>query len=98
MDQRTETQLRQEIAHAWLMVDTYKKAAQAHAWQPIETAPRDGTDVLAYIPDAYNKIDIVSWQSDGAGGKAWCRARCVDGLEAGQPTRWMPLPAPPAAT
>lgn len=64
-------------------------------WQPIDTAPMDGTAILAYIPDADDPVDIVAYKSDGASGLAWCHARCVDGLEAGHPTHWMPLPVGP---
>lgn len=66
-------------------------------WQPIETAPKDGTEIIVFMPDAYNQIEIVAFSSDGASGEAWCSARCVDGLEAGIPTHWMPLPSPPKA-
>ena len=65
-------------------------------WQPIETAPKDGTAFLAvktydYMSPAmvvmhYSKFDLdqevllVSWDHD-------------DGFE---PSHWMPLPDPPA--
>ena len=68
-------------------------------WQPIDTAPKDGTSILVFIPDAVapfgDQIDIVRYGSDGASGLAWCHARCVDGLESGNPTHWMPLPDAP---
>jgi hypothetical protein len=64
-------------------------------WQPIETAPKDGTAIIAFIPGTYNKVDIVAFGSDGNSGEAWCHARCVDGLNAGNPSHWMPLPEPP---
>jgi hypothetical protein len=65
-------------------------------WQPIETAPISGESILAFIPDAWEKIDIVAFGSDGASGRAWCHARCVDGLSAGNPSHWMPLPEIPS--
>lgn len=64
-------------------------------WSSIEP-PKDGTEILAYFPRG-DKIEIVAWTSDGAGGMAWCSARCVDGLAAGDPSRWMPMPPKPAA-
>lgn len=55
-------------------------------WQPIGTAPKDGTDVLVWDFDAYA---IASWcVSRGV----WVRA---DGEDA-YPTHWAPLPEPPA--
>lgn len=71
-------------------------------WHPIETAPKDGTEILAYI--AYEtwekKIEIVyyddSYRKHNKLKPSWVSARCVDGLEAGIPTHWMPLPEPPS--
>ena len=61
-------------------------------WQDIETAPRDGTLVLAWSGRAPL---IAYWGRDNAlnplgwiGGH--CRINHID-----QPTHWMPLPAPP---
>lgn len=61
-------------------------------WQPIETAPRDGTPVLACIsgPDYY--ADRVQWDS---GRGAWVYPCRLHGP--GVPlTHWMALPEPPA--
>jgi len=61
-------------------------------WRPIATAPRDGTEILAYLPEAYETIDIVSYELDGV----WCHARCVEvETVTGLPTHWMPLPEVP---
>jgi hypothetical protein len=56
-------------------------------WQPIDTAPRDGTRVLMCGP-----LDrmAVGWFNDDCDGRAmW------DWDADGVPTDWMPLPAPP---
>lgn len=57
-------------------------------WQPIETAPRDGSDVLigGYYP---NGVWFVSmgWFSEDRG--YW------SGHKIDPPTHWMPLPQPP---
>ena len=66
---------------------------ESHTWQPIETAPRDGTPVLCYLP-----------QGGGAYGSAILEARHngdIYGWQSGngmmlRPTHWMPLPEPPA--
>jgi hypothetical protein len=49
------------------------------AWQPIETAPRDGTRVLVWGPHD-PEPDIWFWDKH----TGWAGA-----------THWMPLPAPP---
>ena len=58
-------------------------------WMPIETAPKDGAEILVYRPRQPNwqqEIFMVSW-SDGD----WCD---IAGILLG-PTHWMPLPQPP---
>lgn len=68
-------------------------------WQPIETAPRDGTDILVWS-------EILEELGNQSFGKLHAIARCVGGcwdvshtcyysVEAVNPTHWMPLPTPP---
>ena len=58
---------------------------RADQWQPIETAPRDGAEILGYHQSL--GVWIVSWDSD------------EEGFSPGfQPTHWMPLPEPPKET
>lgn len=64
-------------------------------WKPIETAPKDGTEVLLYWPleglgDLHSKIKIGSWHSDAWG---WQDRFCRSYTDA--PTHWQPLPDPP---
>jgi hypothetical protein len=65
-----------------------------NGWQPIETAPKDGTRVLvadANSPWPYGTDEgphLAAWD-----GYCWCIQ--LDGQSA-RPTHWMPLPAPPA--
>lgn len=73
------------------------------SWQPIETAPKDGTAVDVWCngcryPDAEFRFE-VEWDEDG-GEQGWChnlsdyetvRWWLIDP----QPTHWMPLPEPP---
>ena len=58
-------------------------------WQPIETAPKDGTQCLGFVPSYYQ----------GKGGCAlvlWLNGQWMDGKAwACKPTHWMPLPPPP---
>lgn len=57
-------------------------------WQPIETAPKDGTRVLVWHP-YWNAASTAQWY-----GTDW---RIVYDLKpfVSQPTHWRPLPAPP---
>lgn len=72
------------------------EGALIDGWLPIESAPRDGTAILA--GHAHSVFDVYWSASDGSDGQgAW-----VDGatdnygdLTTYDPTHWMPLPAPP---
>jgi hypothetical protein len=60
-------------------------------WQPIETAPKDGTEVLGawYLPN------ICEWQFEPI---KWRKGKFVvswDFYDDIQPTNWMSLPEPP---
>lgn len=35
----------------------------ANQWQPIETAPRDGTRILVYVPDSENVLSVY-WDAE----------------------------------
>ena len=68
----------------------------AHGWQPMATAPKDGTDVLVYS----DCVTIANWiAKDGF----WSDFTISDGYTADDqhcpcepaPTHWMPLPPPP---
>jgi len=61
-------------------------------WQPIETAPKDGTYVLVYGYRSHvdgSVMHVVRWTK----GDGWA----ADGDDLGEqkPTHWMPLPPPP---
>lgn len=72
---------------------------EENQWQPIKTAPKDGTHILVYA-DAKSApfkghfcgITSVHWYCD-----RWCMGKTKeDYLElAIQPTHWQPLPKPP---
>lgn len=55
-------------------------------WQPIETAPKDGTWVLAAHASSGDMF-IVCWRGIG-----WIN----DDMGECWPTHWQPLPEPPA--
>lgn len=55
-------------------------------WQPIETAPKDGTPIL--VADSGPYAFVVEWNNKH---RAWLGAD----RSAWEPTHWMPLPEPP---
>lgn len=68
-------------------------------WQPINTAPKDGTRILVCCFDMNNwEFDVSSWTTeeyeDDEGNideyTGWLPMVGVSG-----PTHWMPLPEPP---
>lgn len=81
--------------------------ARRVTWQPIETAPKDGSPMLLW--DAEREIPIVGMWVSFAGTNSpesyepaysgWDSMSGVptwlDASPDAQPTHWMPLPAPP---
>lgn len=66
-------------------------------WQPIETAPRDGTGILLY----YAGIGAIEGEWYAKYGGEWSVVTidahgcgCCSG-DSDQPVAWMPLPEPP---
>lgn len=106
------------ITHRYLMKKTKSELAYMYlaalkglqterGWQPIETAPKDGSDILVY--DSEDKQTVMVFYGDSASGfgrrygKA-AMAFCVSGSfndsmggfdTVDAPTHWMPLPEPP---
>jgi len=76
-----------DCAMAILRVDS-APTVTVHGWQPIQTAPKDGSPFLGCDPD-YIFVTI------------WDRGNRVHLTDTGRgfcyPTHWMPLPAPPEA-
>ena len=81
-------------------LERYERWGSDMKWQPIETAPEDGTEVLVYVwvsLDQKHDMAVAAWRkgmwdmfpADVKGKKRW--------REFGCPTHWMPLPEPPNA-
>jgi hypothetical protein len=67
---------------------------QSHRWHPIETAPKDGTDILAVAVrngEPYFKITWWRQAKDKRGFTGWGEFND----EFYPATHWMPLPNPP---
>lgn len=56
-------------------------------WQPIQTVPKDGEDVLLWIPED-ESMEVAFWRDDA---NAW---DTFDGWLQGTPSHWM-RPDPP---
>ena len=75
----------------------------APQWQPIETAPKDGTPVIVY-PPLWRDVTISMACFDMDRGAVYSRPfwRHLDADSAmsrdNQPTHWMPMPEPPEVT
>jgi hypothetical protein len=68
-------------------------------WQPIETAPKDGTRILVAIDE---DMECAAWAlyDDEEGGGRWIDAMGEAVWNGEEPEYWMPLPkspSPPAA-
>lgn len=65
-------------------------------WQPIETAPKDGTAILTYRSGKI--MAVAEWLQDRLAQSAMVKEGCwcvSDGMIIIGVTHWMPLPKPP---
>jgi len=71
-------------------------------WQPIETAPKDGTEVLLWEKHTYvpvvglYRVQAGKWRASQEHYDVDGDGCVVDTLCQEYITHWMPLPAPPA--
>jgi hypothetical protein len=65
-------------------------ASPADPWQPIETAPKDGTQVWAWDDERGSNPALFACEAE-----AWLITYDDEVIH---PTHWMPLPSPPRAT
>ena len=62
-------------------------------WQPIETAPKDGTSILVCDKGHYYPF-VAEWNEQE---KYWRSTSCIDQyFGIADATHWMPLPEPPS--
>ena len=68
-------------------------------WQPIETAPRDGTAILVYRSDmgvfSAHYVSPCEFIEDGDDEPGWFSTNGHDLSGNDMPTHWMPIPQPP---
>lgn len=66
-------------------------------WQPIETAPKDGTNFLA-IGGIYHGLPFVArWEPSFYSDQPWKLPLSASRVYEHCLTHWMPLPEPPEA-
>ncbi len=78
------------------------EAMKASEWQPIETAPKDGREILCW-PAIRREVDGVIPSAVGAwlntkGGHCWVDMSVGHHNGFWKPTHWRPLPDPPSET
>lgn len=67
-------------------------------WQPIETAPKDGTEIIAFgfSRGDYGYDDEYTWTGVRWGRQGWATTKPTGRYFIGfAPTHWTPLPEPP---
>ncbi len=61
-------------------------------WQPIETAPKDGSEILVYIDGLnFKGYNLISWDKEN---NFWLSGK-FDRWNESSILGWMPLPEPP---
>jgi hypothetical protein len=77
------------VEEALAIIESLRSPPVSAAWQPIETAPKDGSPVLGFMPKYFR----------GKGGQSvilWLDMEWSDmGAHPCDPSHWMPLPAAP---
>jgi hypothetical protein len=71
-------------------------------WRPIDTAPKDGTEILIWIAEPWSKVEKARWYQPWGN---WQSGAIPDdpvreelyGIGSSLPTHWMPVPSRPAA-
>lgn len=68
-------------------------------WQPLETAPRDGTYILLAGPSGYMgtplRVEVCRYDAEYRPLQPWVTFSSDSFLDGGEaPTCWMPLPPP----
>ena len=75
--------------------DALAEAGHLREWQPIETAPRDGTPILGARLDCNDQY-VMYWMEEDETAPLY-RWAIIDGgvMHKDALTHWMPLPEPP---
>jgi hypothetical protein len=89
-DGRPET-----LGRAWLIIRDLLAAVETRQWQPIATAPKDGTTVVYVVARRVSSdAPAVMWGYWNTRLEGWYRFAAKAPTRI-YPTHWMPLPSPP---
>ena len=85
--------LRRTVGRLRKKVDNLKEKTK---WRPIETAPRDGTEIILAIEDGFgvlgNRVNAIVGMFSTTDS---CWVDAMNYSETYPPTHWMPVPEPP---
>lgn len=88
-----------EIHGATVLLSIERWNTRADGWQPIETAPKDGTTILvSCADDGFGKVVCAAiwFYGEYDADTGWYLYEIAgDCLMGPIPTHWMPLPSPP---
>jgi hypothetical protein len=62
-------------------------------WQPISSAPKDGTHILVWWPEQYHCPFVAHFADKWCNGYGWKWSGWGE-VKEGEPTLWMPLSYP----
>jgi hypothetical protein len=86
-----ESDLYELTQPARLLAQSLKREREAKAWRPIETAPRDGTEVLMWWPYWSKHPERGAFKSG-----RWETMAALSAMDDDiGPTHWLPIPSPP---
>lgn len=84
----------QEYAHMWSgFVAARRTTPDREAWQPIETAPKDGKRVLVFEPGSRGGVWVAHFLRYPGKPDQWVNPGC----HKINPSHWMPLPTAPTS-
>lgn len=76
------------------LLERVRVLEEEREWRPINTAPKDWSNVLLYVPDDDLNEPVVEgyYSCEDGGSGCWTTA----GNDTVIPTHWRPMPAPPS--
>ena len=82
-------EMAKDTKYRFMIVDVFIAGAQAPKWQPMDTAPKDGTEIMAGLTNVRHRRAVtIHWKKH----YGWMNRFGDYDLN---PYAWMPLPEPP---
>lgn len=92
IDELTNGETQKYLGHASILnsaIDYIHSKGLLMVWQPIETAPKDGTDIIVNMPQVESGCTFVYWEN-GRWHLTYDGKPLLPHVK--PPTAWMPLP------